>query len=114
LPINLRQRTCVIELPEIEGEITFFKGEIIAARQGEKEGPEAFFSILERGPSSFRLLAGGERSARNIYENTTRLLLDCARALDEKRFGSSESSSGSASSKSWGRSSIAPVGWRPT
>ncbi len=81
--VNLRQKTCVIELPDIGAEIVFLCGQVIAVRKPGCEGEEAFFQIMAMNPRHFRLTVKPKDAQRNVQLNTTRLLLESARYLDE-------------------------------
>jgi len=82
--INLRQKSCVIELTDIQAEIVFLCGQVIAVRCEECEGEEAFYRIIAQNPRSFRLVVKPVDVPRNVQLNTTRLLLESARYIDEK------------------------------
>ncbi len=81
--INLRQKTCEIVLPELEARICFVHGQIVAVHLEEFEGVEAFYRVLQSTPKTFRLVAKSSETRRNVHVSTTRLLLDCARIMDE-------------------------------
>ena len=81
--ISLRQKTCLIELDEIDAEICFLQGQVVAASCGDMIGSEAFFQILEKKPRAFRLAAKPDRRERNVHESTMNLLLEAARRCDE-------------------------------
>ena len=82
--IGLRQKTCVLECPAMSAEIGFEGGRITAARYRGLEGPEAFFAIFREDLPSFRLVARAPGGDRNIFASSTRLLLECARRIDEE------------------------------
>ena len=82
--IELRQKTCVIEFPGADSEICFLRGQIVVVTHGGLEGREAFFRIIGENPENFQVATRPARRARNVHESTTRLLLDCARQMDEQ------------------------------
>jgi two-component system chemotaxis response regulator CheY len=83
--INLRQKSCVIELPEIQAEIVFSSGQVIAVSKPGGEGEQAFHEIMEVNPQRFRVVVEPRAVRRNVHLPTTRLLLESARLQDERR-----------------------------
>lgn len=83
--INLRQKSCVIELPEIQAEIVFRSGQVISVRKPGCEGEQAFYEIMEVNPQRFRVVVKPRDVRRNVHVPTTRLLLESVRVLDERR-----------------------------
>lgn len=84
--INLRQKTCELVLPDIDGVISFVRGQVISVKDRAGEGREAFFHILEQKPESFRIVVKSVDAKRNIDVNTTQLLMDSAVQLDEPTY----------------------------
>ncbi|MEM7235715.1 MAG: DUF4388 domain-containing protein, partial [Planctomycetota bacterium] len=82
--VSLRQKTCVIELPDLPAEIGFIKGQIVSVTCGDQTGREAFFDVMRQEPTNFRLAVQSVRCQRNVNESTMNLLLECARHMDEK------------------------------
>jgi two-component system chemotaxis response regulator CheY len=81
--ISLRQRTCVIKLPDIQARVCFVNGQIVAAYHQDLVGKEALYKIMEDKPLNFELDLKSVNFERNITESTQRLLLDFARRMDE-------------------------------
>ena len=81
--ISLRQKTCVIELPDLQSEISFSCGQIVSVHRRGQEGREAFFQLMGESPKNFRLAVKSVDQKRNIHESTTGLLLECMRRTDE-------------------------------
>ncbi|MHC4662679.1 MAG: DUF4388 domain-containing protein [Planctomycetota bacterium] len=87
--INLRQKTGIIELPEIDSKIEISDGQIMAVFNpecpGESDsGEDAFFLLVEKKPKNFRFLTRPISGTRNVSLQTTQLLFECMRRLDEK------------------------------
>jgi two-component system chemotaxis response regulator CheY len=82
--ISLRQKTCVIELPELEAEIAFVSGAVHSARTGGATGEDAFGRILVQNPTNFKIVVKPIEGERNVHASTTNLLLRSAQQIDEK------------------------------
>jgi two-component system chemotaxis response regulator CheY len=81
--LSLRQKSCVIELPEIDAEITFSGGQVVRVHKGGYQGEEAFCRILATDPGRFQVVRARGDAPRNVGVSTMRLLLRAARHLDE-------------------------------
>ncbi|MHC4662729.1 MAG: response regulator [Planctomycetota bacterium] len=85
--INLRQKTGVIELPGIDSRIEISAGQVVYVRQPDcppGEGERAFINISSLKPKNFRFLSKPLSGEVNVHMNTTELLFECMRQLDEK------------------------------
>ena len=81
--INLRLTTCLMILRETDARIVLVFGQGVAARHRGREGLEAFFSILEKRPRTFKLVAKPREIERNVHTSTMLLLLEAAKRVDE-------------------------------
>lgn len=85
--INLRQKTGTIVLPEIDSKIEINAGQIVTVYSPNcptDKGEEAFYQIVENKPRNFKFLTSPLSGERNVQMNTTELLFECMRRLDEK------------------------------
>ncbi|HVR74127.1 MAG TPA: response regulator [Planctomycetota bacterium] len=83
--VSLRQKTCVIELPEMEASIAFLCGQVISVQKRGSNGNEAFFEIMAEQPTRFRLVVKPENTLRNIHVSTSKLLLEWAQRIDDEQ-----------------------------
>ncbi len=68
---------------DASGEIYFVKGDIYAAKEGEKTGEEAFFELLKLTDGSFSLNPSVRAQVREIEVTAEMLLLEGLRRVDE-------------------------------
>jgi CRP-like cAMP-binding protein len=90
--ISLRQKTCVIELPELNAEIAFVAGSVLSVRKPDCEGEEAFFRIMAMNPTNFKIVIKPVPGERNVHLSTTNLLLESVKYIDEQRTSAAERS----------------------
>ena len=82
--ISLRQKTCVIELPDLAAEIAFVSGRVVSVHKPDREGEQAFHEIMAMNPTNFKIVVKRVTGAWNIQSSTTNLLLESAKYIDEK------------------------------
>ena len=86
--LNLRQKTGFIELPEIDSRIELSAGQVMAVYHPDcppEDGRLSFLKIVEQKPRSFKFHQKELSGERNVLVNTTELLLECMRQIDERR-----------------------------
>jgi two-component system chemotaxis response regulator CheY len=92
--ISLRQKTCVIELPDLAAEIAFVSGRVVSVQKPDGKGEQAFHEIMAMNPTNFKLVVKSLAGEWNIHSSTTNLLLESAKYMDE-RAASAERKAGS-------------------
>lgn len=85
-------KTAVIRLegPRGSGEVALREGAIVDARIGSREGPDAFYDIMDWEEGGFRIEPDAAPAAETIQGNTEGLLMEGFRRMDERRRGPSE------------------------
>lgn len=84
---NLFSGCILVEYGELRGEIYFRDGEVVHVQQGDREGKEAFYSIMSWPGGRFDFQDGVMPGKRSIEARLTHLLLEAHRLMDERRHG---------------------------
>ena len=82
--ISLRQKTCVIELPDLAAQIAFVSGRVVSVHKPDRQGEQAFHEIMAMNPTNFKIVVKPVAGEWNIQSSTTNLLLESAKYIDEK------------------------------
>ncbi len=72
---------------EPAGELVIWKGDVLAASAGKREGEEAVFAILERKDGTFRFTEDIEPREQNVRRSVPDLVAEAARRRGDKRPG---------------------------
>jgi hypothetical protein len=84
---NLFSGCILVEYGSRHGEIYFQDGEVVHVEQGDREGEEAFYTIMSWPGGRFDFQDGVMSSKRSIEVRLTHLLLEAHRLIDEQRYG---------------------------
>ena len=82
--ISLRQKTCVIELPDLSAEIAFVSGRVVSVHKPDRKGEQAFHEIKANNPTNFKIVVKPVVGDWTIQSSTTNFPLESAKYIDEK------------------------------
>lgn len=80
------RRDAIVEIKpkgELTGSLAIEKGRVVFAQKGKIVGEDAFFALFMASRGAFRIRYGRKVEQPNINRETTYLLLEAARILDE-------------------------------
>lgn len=86
LGLGMKTARVTLQRGKDSGEIFLKNGVIVFVKQGDLRGKEAFFELIEWDTGEFRILYGQTTDKVNVTMETTTLLLESAKFVDEKRY----------------------------